>query len=73
MKAKIEGRYIVIPTPNKDSWDGLEVLFKPSGYWLRKNKTLEPEMTTSIFKGQSRYKLPHYFRVDSIIKIIIKD
>lgn len=70
MKIQIHKRKIYLePKPEKDIPLGLEVIFEPSKYWRRKNKTLEPIMRIDIKKGQNEYELPRYFRSQRISTI----
>jgi len=73
MKYRIIKNIILLyPIPSKNIREGLEVVFKPSNYWKRKNKRLEPIMRTDIIKDQQEYELPKYFRVKSILEVNIK-
>jgi len=55
--------------PNKDITNGLEVIWKPSKYWIKKHPDLEPIIKADIEKDKREYMLPPYFRTKSILRI----
>lgn len=61
--------FMLKQSPIHSQIQGLQIWFKPSTYWLKKNSACEPRMKTDLIAGLEVYKLPRYFRRKTIEKV----